>query len=77
MNGNGPAALLHYLQNYDLTGFNVRKAPETEGLRNQKIASLRNIELWWFEMLNRGISAGGCVTCCLTCRTGGRLLSRA
>jgi len=54
MNGNGPAALLHYLQNYDLTGFNVRKAPETEGLRNQKIASLRNINLWWFEMLNRG-----------------------
>ena len=54
MNGNGPAALLHYLQNYDLTGFNVRKAPETEGLRNQKIASLRNIDLWWFEMLNRG-----------------------
>jgi len=55
MNGNGPAALLHYLQNYDLSGFNVRKAPETEGLRNQKIASLRNIDLWWFEMLNRGV----------------------
>ena len=55
MDGTGPAALLHYLQNYDLTGFNVRKAPETEGLRDQKLASLRNVNLWWFEMLNRGM----------------------
>lgn len=54
MNGQGPAALLHYLRNFDLTGFEVRKAPDTEGLRDQKIASLRGIELWWFELLNRG-----------------------
>jgi hypothetical protein len=54
MNGTGPAALLHFLSNYDLTGFNVRKAPDTEGLRNQKLASLRNIERWWYEMLCRG-----------------------
>lgn len=54
MEGAGPAALLHYLQTFDLTGFNVRKAPETEGLRNQKLASLRGVHRWWFEVLSRG-----------------------
>ena len=54
MKGSGPAALLHYLQTFDLTGFNVRKAPETEGLRNQKLASLRGIHRWWFDTLNGG-----------------------
>jgi hypothetical protein len=55
MDGRGPAALLHYLRTYDLTGFSVRKAPETDGLRNQKLASLRSVQLWWFEMLSRGV----------------------
>lgn len=54
MGGSGPAALLHYLKNYNLGDFNVRIPPETEGLRNQKLASLRNIELWWYETLCRG-----------------------
>jgi len=54
MKGSGPAALLHHLRNYDLAGFNVRAAPETDGLRNQKLASLRGWHLWWFEVLNRG-----------------------
>ena len=54
MDSGGPSALLHYLRNCDLSGFNVRKAPETEGLRNQKLASLRSVELWWFEILSRG-----------------------
>lgn len=54
MDGDGPAALLHFLQNYDLTSFDVRKAPETEGLLNQKIASLRGVYKWWFESLASG-----------------------
>ncbi|WP_395000019.1 bifunctional DNA primase/polymerase [Sphingomonas sp.] len=54
MNGKGPSALMYYLSEYDLYGFNVRAAPETEGLRNQKLASLRNVDLWWFEVLSRG-----------------------
>ncbi|OHD02167.1 MAG: hypothetical protein A2885_09465 [Sphingopyxis sp. RIFCSPHIGHO2_01_FULL_65_24] len=45
MNGRGPAALLHFLRSYDLSGFNVRQAPDTEGLVNQKISSLKNINL--------------------------------
>lgn len=61
MNGRGPAALLHFLRTRDLSGFNVRKAPDTEGLRNQKIASLRGESLWWFELLNRGeLQEWGC-----------------
>lgn len=54
MHGKGPAALLHYLRTYDLSGFDVRAAPETEGLRNQKLASLKNVSAWWFETLSRG-----------------------
>lgn len=59
MDSDGPAALLHYLQNYDLSVFNVRYAPETDGLRDQKIASLRNIDRWWYDVLNRGALSGG------------------
>lgn len=54
MNGDGPAALLHYLQHFELSGFDVRKAPETVGLRNQKLASLRGINRWWFDRLLSG-----------------------
>jgi hypothetical protein len=54
MDGDGPGALLHYLGTLDLSGFNVRAAPETEGLRNQKLASLRGVQRWWFEVLNTG-----------------------
>jgi hypothetical protein len=54
MEGGGPAALLHHLQSLDLTGFNVRKPPMTEGLREQKLQSLKNVERWWFEVLQAG-----------------------
>lgn len=54
MDGDGPAALLHYLQTYPLTDFNVRVAPETEGLLEQKLASLRDFDKWWFDVLRRG-----------------------
>lgn len=54
MKGRGPAALLAWLQAYDLAGFNVRKAPDTAGLLDQKIASLHNVEAWWHEVLTAG-----------------------
>ncbi|MCW1381510.1 bifunctional DNA primase/polymerase [Novosphingobium sp. KCTC 2891] len=54
MKGSGPAALLAWLQAYDLSGFNVRKAPDTAGLLDQKLASLRNVEAWWHEVLCAG-----------------------
>lgn len=51
----GRGALLHYLQNYDLTGFDVRKVPQTRGLADQKVASLKNADAWWFECLKEGV----------------------
>lgn len=37
---NGAAHLLHWLQHLDLTGFDPRRAPVTQALREEKIASL-------------------------------------
>ena len=54
MDGEGPAALLHLLQNYDLEGFDVRQPPLSIGLRKQKIESLRGFDKWWFEKLFHG-----------------------
>lgn len=51
----GRGALLHYLQNYDLSDFDVRKVPQTSGLADQKMASLKNADAWWFECLKDGV----------------------
>ncbi len=53
-NGGGPAALLSWLQAYDLSDFDVRNAPDTAGLLDQKLASLRNVDAWWHEVLLAG-----------------------
>ena len=55
--GGGPAAFLAYLLAVDLAGFNVRDVPQTEALRDQKIASLRGVDRWWFEVLEKGDAA--------------------
>lgn len=52
--GSGPAALLHFLMHYDLTGFDVRNPPETEGLANQKMAGLKGVEKFWYDVLAEG-----------------------
>jgi hypothetical protein len=54
MEGDGPAALLHHLQNVDLSDFDPRNPPMTQGLMDQKLASLRNIDAWWHDVLNKG-----------------------
>lgn len=54
INGDGSSAFLHYLLSFDLTGFNVRKAPETAGLLQQKIASLKGFDLWLHDLLCDG-----------------------
>ncbi len=53
MNG-GLEALLHYLQKYDLSKFEVRKVPDTNALADQKIQGLKNLDKWWFSMLESG-----------------------
>ncbi len=58
MNNGGRAALLHHLLSLDLTGFDVRNPPMTTGLRDQKLASLKGIEQWLFEILSSGRAPG-------------------
>jgi hypothetical protein len=50
----GAGALLHFLQNYDLTGFDVRAIPKTKGLTNEKLAGLKGVDRWWYEVLAAG-----------------------
>lgn len=46
--------LLHALMSRDLSNFNVRKVPQTDALRDQKIHSLSAEEEWWFNKLTDG-----------------------
>ena len=54
--GPGPAALLHYLQGIDLTGFNPRQIPKGEALRKQiELTALREpAAAWWHLCLTEG-----------------------
>lgn len=54
--GAGPAALLHYLQSVDLSGFNPRLIPKGEALRKQiEQTALRNpAAAWWHQCLTEG-----------------------
>lgn len=54
MEGDGPAALLAYLQQYDISRFQVRAVPDTEALAEQKVQGLKNVERWWLDTLQRG-----------------------
>ncbi len=54
MEAGGYAAMLYDLLHHDLTGFNVRRVPFTEGLQQQKKLSLGTTEAWWADMLHRG-----------------------
>jgi hypothetical protein len=51
LEAGGAASLLAYLQSYDITDFNILDVPDTDGLAEQKEASLRGIELWWYNIL--------------------------
>ena len=54
--GAGPAALLHYLQGVDLTGFNPRQIPKGEALRKQVEQTALRIPAaaWWHQCLTEG-----------------------
>ena len=54
MESGGSEALLHHLLNLDLDGFNVRQAPSTDGLTDQKVHSLRGLERFWHSCLMTG-----------------------
>ncbi|WP_406736750.1 DUF5906 domain-containing protein [Thioclava sp. GXIMD4215] len=50
----GAGALLHFLQSFDLSGFDVRNPPETAALTRQKLEGLRNVAAWWHDRLSEG-----------------------
>lgn len=54
MKAGGYEAMLHDLLAYDLSAFNVRDVPITEGLQNQKKLSLDTTNAWWMDVLHRG-----------------------
>ena len=54
MENGGYEAMLHELQHRDLTNFNVRDVPQTEGLQEQKKLSLGTTSAWWIDVLHRG-----------------------
>ncbi|MCB8877599.1 primase-helicase family protein [Acidisoma silvae] len=54
MEAGGYGAMLHDLLALDLTHFNVRAVPVTEGLQQQRKLSLPIPEAWWQDCLARG-----------------------
>lgn len=58
MNGGGPAALLDYLLKIDLSNFEIRAVPDTAALGEQKLEGLKNVERWWYQLLQEGFIEG-------------------
>ncbi len=54
MEHGGREAMLYDLLNEGLSNVNIRQFPVTDGLRDQKVLSLRPHEKWWFQKLNDG-----------------------
>lgn len=58
MEAGGYYLLLEYLLNYDISDIDVDCAPDTEGLLEQKIASLNPMQEWWYDSISTGVIAG-------------------
>jgi hypothetical protein len=54
LEAGGFEAMLHDLLAYDLTAFNHRKPPATQGLKEQRKLSLDTAHSWWADVLHRG-----------------------
>lgn len=50
----GTEALLAMLMDRDISKFQVRKVPNTLGLAEQKVEGLKNVERWWYGVLQHG-----------------------
>lgn len=50
----GAEALLHDLLQWDLSGVNLRRPPQTAALLEQKILSMEPAVRWWFSKLSEG-----------------------
>lgn len=54
MEAGGYEAMLHDLLNRDLSNYNARRVPVTEGLQDQRKLSLGTSQAWWLDCLHRG-----------------------
>ncbi|OCC06370.1 hypothetical protein BA190_03835 [Labrys sp. WJW] len=54
LDGEGPAALLHYLQHHDFSDVDIRNPPKTDALAEEIEAGKQGIEAWWAEVLADG-----------------------
>ena len=54
MDNGGREALLYYLMNYDLSGVNLLKFPQTEALMENKLHSMKAVEKFWLDKLMEG-----------------------
>lgn len=56
MENGGLAALLHFLQEYDLSGIDLRAFPRTKALKDQVYLSMAPVERFVFDFLGMGIN---------------------
>lgn len=54
LENGGYEALLHYLMTLDVSGINLREAPDTDALVEQKQLNLSPEESWWYDKLHEG-----------------------
>jgi hypothetical protein len=54
MENGGYAAMLYDLLDLDLSDFDIRDVPDTQGLRDQKLLSMDPQTAWWFQKLKDG-----------------------
>jgi len=55
----GYAHLLRFLLDFDISGLDINEAPATQGLIDQKHASLEPVQEWWLDCLETGELLGG------------------
>jgi hypothetical protein len=59
MKNGGSAALLHHLlHEVDCSQVNLRQIPQTAALLEQKVASMTAEQVWWLDLLTRGVLPG-------------------
>jgi hypothetical protein len=54
LNNGGYEALMYYLMHYPIDKFNLREAPKTEALLDQKLESLPATDRFWYTSLYQG-----------------------
>jgi hypothetical protein len=51
MDSGGAACFLHYLRNYDISGFDLRFAPRTDAATEQAMETLEGVDAWWRDVI--------------------------